>query len=193
MTKPVKELDWIAMGERIKARLFRKFGWIEQDELLGVALLGIAKADKMYKHKHAGSNRRAWIYTKGFYLAVDELRRVHGALRSHETRPPKTFQGSAFRNSDGEAILFAANSCVGVPQEQYVPTSCREWLRGLSAKERRVLILRYDEGLLFEEIAQMSGTSEAGACLIARKAIERLRALRAIEFAAGERSPLSCV
>ena len=190
MTKPAKELDWPVIGKRIAARLARKFPCIEWDELVGVAMLGAAGANDQYERKHAGSSRLAYIHTKGYFLAIDDLRANHDAVRgqyAHRPRP-KTILGSAFRNADGKPIPFAANECLNVPQEQYVLTSCKEWLRGLTQREQCILLLRFDEGLEYTEIGERVGLSANYSCRITHTAMKKLKCWRAKEYKAGERS-----
>jgi len=190
MTKPAKDLDWLLIGKHIAARLARKWPCIEWSELMGVAMLGAARANDQYEHKHPGSSRIAWIYTKGYYLAIDDLRVNHGALRGRQgNKPqPKTILGSSFRDADDEPIPFAANECLGVPQEQYVPTGCGEWLRGLTDRERHIFLLQFDEGLGYAEIGAVVGLSASRICQIIAVARKKLKVMRAGEFAAGERS-----
>lgn len=185
-----KEPDWLRIGKCIAARLRRKWPWIEKDELLGCAMLGAVQANDVYEQKFIGSSRLAWIHTKGFYLAVDELRAHHGIVRNDPRykKRPAMIQGSALRVNDGEEILFAEHSCMGVPQEHYVRTSCREWLRGLSDREKQVLTLRFDEGMCNGDIGHLIGLSESRASQIGTGAMRKLRRTRAKEFAAGERS-----
>jgi len=185
-----KELDWLRIGKCIAARLRRKWPWIEKDELLGCAMLGAVQANDVYEQKFIGSSRLAWVHTKGFYLAVDELRAHHGIVRNDPRykKRPATMQGSALRGDDGEEILFAEHSCMGVPQEHYVRTSCREWLRGLSDREKRVLVLHFDEDMMLKTIGKLMGINKNAVSWIKKEALTKLRRTRAREFAAGERS-----
>jgi len=190
MTKQAKELDWIKIGKRIAAKLRRRFDWIEDDELLGVALLAAVQANEKYVVKHKGWIRQAWIYTKGGYLAYDALRARHGVRRVGAPARPKVKQGSAlgWDSIDNEPCTFAEHECVGVEQECYVSTSCREWLGGLSEMEKRVMILYFDEDMTYTEIGEMFDRTDSWTGIIIRAALAKLRRTRKGAFEAGERS-----
>jgi len=210
MTKR-KELDWLAIGKQIADTLKRRYVWIERNELMGVALLGVAKASRMYVKKHPESTLKGWILWKGYRLAVDELRTTGTIARPGRARRPTVFQGSALCDNEGDTMpgrvrrstvfqgsalcdnegdmmLFAEQYCMGVAQEQYVPTSCREWLRGLTAGETRIMIWRFDENMSFREIGELIDRTESVAYCIVKGALAKLRRWRREEFEAGERS-----
>ena len=183
-----KEPDWARITKLVYCRLRRKYHWVEEDELLSAAGLGVAEADARYAPRNPDSSRGAWLYLKGYYLALDGLRARGVTFRANRKPRPDVLQGSAITNSDGTEVPFAANECVGVPQECRFPTSCREWLRGLSPRERKILVLHYDEGMTYKNIGKIFDRSEARICQIATVAIQKLRRMRAIEYARGERS-----
>ena len=183
MTKR-KELDWLAIGKQIADALKRRYVWIERNELMGVALFGVAKANHMYVKKHPGSVRKGWILWKGYRLAVDELRTT-GVIVRPEIRQPAIYQGSG---DCDEGILFAEQDYMRVEQEQYVSTSCKEWLRGLTARETRIMIWRFDEDMSFREIGELIDRTESCAYCIVKGALAKLRRWRREEFEAGERS-----
>jgi len=184
-----QEPDWTQIGKNITRRLQIRYSWIETDELMGCAMLGAAMADAAYKPGR-GASRTTWATLKGYYNAIDELRRHHGVIRPHEPSPPVILQGSAMSMEDRnkDPMLFAAHECLGVPQEQYVGTSCEEWLRGLTDKQRQVLRLRHDEGLSPPEIADRMGIKLAAVFWCQRKALDNLRVWRQREYEAGERT-----
>jgi len=187
-----QQLNWLHIGKYIAGRLCRSYPWIEFDELMSVGIMAAWQADQKYVKHHSESSRLAWACWKGRLLAIDELRRTHGAIRTGGEKPPFVFQGSAMleRFKDGivKPISFAAHSCVGVPQEHYVGTSCREWLRGLSARDQEIVRLRFDEDLTMRAVGERVGLSEPRVSQIMKLALSNLREWRAEEYEAGERS-----
>jgi len=169
------------------------FGWIEFDDLVSASLQAVVRANESFDPEK-NANRLGYIYTIGYFRAIDILRAEHSASRrdkipAWKRREVKVVaEASLPCSDDGEPLQLELLRGAGVPQEQYLKTSCREWLRGLRAREREILILHFDEGLTFIEIGKRLGTSAAGVYICARRAVERLRVTRKKEFESGERS-----
>jgi RNA polymerase sigma factor (sigma-70 family) len=117
------------------------------------AVEGLARAYLRWGELSRAAHRDAWVLRVTANAAYDQLRRQ---VRSRRVQPAETVGGD---------VTHAVEL-----RETLVPL-----LRGLSRRQREVVILSYMVGLSQEEIADLIGCSVGSVKVHARRGIERLR------------------
>lgn len=172
-TNGPQDANW-PLSMLVARRLKRRYPWVELDDLLGYAALGLAGAAEQYQPGR-GIDFRQYVILKASYLAVDEMRRTQVLRR--RGRPGGKVPVSLGR-SFGED---------GASQEPHDPTAeaamrqleardfCAAVLRRLRGQERRLLMMYYFDKLTFREIADVLKISECAVCLRHKSILARIR------------------
>jgi RNA polymerase sigma factor (sigma-70 family) len=92
-------IDWMNLVDRITKKLRKKFNWIERDELFSVALLSVAEAEVTYK-SHLGVSMNSYLYTKGFFKAIDRMRHEGLIFRGDSDSAKSIGEAKTYNNFD---------------------------------------------------------------------------------------------
>ncbi|MCC6751706.1 MAG: RNA polymerase sigma factor [Deltaproteobacteria bacterium] len=152
------------LGPRVHGFFLRRFGSpAVADDLMQLTFLKVHRARAEYR---TGEPVRPWVFTIAARVRVDELRRrgrrpERTGVADLEPRidpadPPQLDAATALEHAEKAAQVRAA-------------------LEGLPESQRVVVHLHRYEGMTFDEIAKLLGTTEGAVKLRAFRAYEQLR------------------
>ena len=151
------------LAPRVHGFFVRRFGDISlADDLLQVTFMKIHRARSDYR---TGAPLRPWVFTIAARVGLDEFRR-------RRRRPEDSEEASQQRADRERAAERAGHDPVESAQ---ISEQVRAALAELPDSQRVVVLLHRYEGLTFEQIGGVLGTTEGAVKLRAFRAYERLR------------------
>ena len=158
-------IDYLNLTDILTRRLKRRMPWIDTDELYSVALLAITRAHEKFDTRRKASYK-TFCLTKGYFLALDELRSSHEIIRTlNPTRDDigraktfsiaeiSSFYGDTLHHSNKEFRLdLEAPPC---RNEMIERENLLRWLKGLSKKEIELICWVYIDEMTHSEIGQI--------------------------------------
>lgn len=159
--------DQLTLVPKIARRLKRWYDWVGLDDLMSYAYIGLVLASDKYCPER-GVPFEVFAFRKATYEAIDEMRKDRVLRRASAAPLP------ALRELH-EGIPDKPNSGGLATVEQR--EICGILLSRIRERDRRLLLLRYKDGMTFKEISEVLGISESGACLRHRALMKRLRAM----------------
>jgi RNA polymerase sigma factor (sigma-70 family) len=156
----------IPLAENIARRLYRRYRWVEPDDLGSYAYLGVTLAARTFDPKRGVPFER-FACTKAMYLAIDEmrkdgvLRRADAAHHSQDTTVQEVEMSDPAADRDSE-IMEAREFC-------------EQMFHRLDQPGQELLTMVYAEKLTYREISRVLGVSESAVCLRHKAILEKLR------------------
>lgn len=172
--------DHLPVVQRIAARLKRRYPWVESEDLYGYASLGLALAASAYEPDRSIPFSH-FAFSKGTYLAVDEMRKSRVLRRGDRSRPPYIYSSStAWATSETARTDPVDAGWEKAWDQMEAKDHCESLLRGTSSRDRRLLMMYYGEGLTFKEVGDILGISESAVSFRHAAVMRRLRRLMRI-------------
>jgi RNA polymerase sigma factor (sigma-70 family) len=156
----------LPLAENIARRLYRRYRWVDPEDLGGYAYLGVTLAARTFDPKRGVPFER-FACTKAMYLAIDEmrkdgvLRRADAAHHSQDTTVQEVEMPDPA--ADRAAELMEAREF------------CEQMFHRLDQAGQELLTMVYAEKLTYREISQVLGISESAICLRHKALLEKLR------------------
>lgn len=156
----------LPLAENIARRLYRRYRWVDLEDLGSYAYLGVTLAARTFDPKRGVPFER-FACTKAMYLAIDEMRKdgvLHRADAVHHSQDT-TVQEVEMPDTaaDRAAELMEAREF------------CEEMFHCLDQAGRQLLTMVYAEKLTYREISRVLGVSESAVCLRHKAILEKLR------------------
>jgi RNA polymerase sigma factor (sigma-70 family) len=159
--------EHVPLARQIASRLARRYHWINSDDLMSYANLGLVLASRLWDADR-GLPFNRFASRKALYLAVDEMRK-DGLLTRADAK-----QSNTPEHLDPEWDIPDPTS----PKRQGRLEDrelCGVLLRALNSRQRELLMMIYSEEMTYKEIAAVYDISESAVCLRHKSALERLR------------------
>lgn len=164
---------------------------VEYSDLYQVGAIGLQKAAESWDpNRHVlfstYAPRRIWGEMQDFLRGCDHLSRTHRRDVGKEGGPHLTSIHRPIRTDKDDDLGFY----FGEEQESPVDSTdeCRKLLRGLTRRERLVMLLYHVEGLAMSQVGRAIGVSESMISQIHTNVLARLRAGKGAESIRHERS-----
>lgn len=154
------------LAQNIARRLFRRYRWVDQDDLSSYAYLGVTLAARAYDPDR-GIPFARYACTKAMFLAIDEMRK-DGVLRRADAT--NRFQDVAIQ--DREMPDPAADRAVELMETREF---CEQLFRRLDEAGQALLTMIYADKLTYREISQVLKISESAVCLRHKAVLDKLR------------------
>ncbi len=154
----------LALVRKVAARLQRRFGWLDADELASYAYLGLRKAARDYDPTRS-ADFGAFASVKGMYLAIDEMRRDGLVRRPDSQQTPAGPIEGELPDPDGEDAL----------RDLVNRDTAEALLAALPQEDRDLLMMYYGQGMTLREIGQVRGVTEAAVCVRHQQLLAKLR------------------
>jgi len=168
--------QYLPLARGIARRLQRRYRWVDADELYSYALWGLTLAARAYQPDRSVSFA-TFAATKGMFLAIDAMRREQVVRRKRDVDLPRSVCMSQLSTGAGEQALEPVGAKPGQSELTERKDFVQTMLRGLKTDDRRLLLLRYADGLRFKEIAGVMNRCEATICYRHKTLMTRLRRL----------------
>jgi RNA polymerase sigma factor (sigma-70 family) len=166
--------EMLEIGRSVAHRLNNVYSWIEFNELVGVAVLAVVRANKLYDPSRSDS-RRAYMYSKGYRLSIDDLRKNHDVHKAGRVSTVQVISESSLKSEDVGLIR-------NMSYIQPIFTDCGEWLRDLKPRDQVILKSRYEKGLSWREIGDSLGVTKSLISKLKTGALAELKKTRQEEF-----------
>ncbi len=177
---PVSQLaeQHMDIARTVTCRLKRHFSWIDMDDLRSYSLWGLTRAAGVYMPER-GTPFINFASKKAFFFAIDAMREDK-VLRRKSTST-KTVKPQRFSLEDRCELSDLADDHTGREALRMEMRDLLAHLMGrLDVEDRRLLLLRYVDGLTFKEIAKIYDRTEPAICLRNKALISKLRRLAKI-------------
>lgn len=156
----------LPLAENIAKRLYRRYRWVEPDDLGSYAYLGVTLAARTFDPKR-GIPFERFACTKAMYLAIDEMRK-DGVLRRADAL--RHSQDTSFQ--EVEMPDPAADRASELLEAREF---CQEMFHCLDKPGQQLLAMVYADKLTYREISDVLGVSESAVCLRHKAILEKLR------------------
>ena len=152
------------LGPVVHGFFIRRFGDVViADDLLQVTFMKLHRARATYQE---GAPVRPWLFTIAARVRLDELRKRG---RNAEDANSEQIEQYARKGEDGDYVSGDTF------EKRDVTEKVRHALADLPESQRVVIILHRYEGMTFDEIGKVLGTTEGAIKLRAFRAYEQLR------------------
>ena len=165
----------VPLAHAIAARLKRRYGWVDLDDLYSYSLLGLTTAARAWQPDR-GLSFGAFARHKAMYVAVDEMRHDRLLRRESATGIRQILPSQGAGDSAPEwdpADPRASDALRDVDTRDMLGSV----LRCLPPEDRHLLEMYYADGMTFEEIAQVVGVTQSTVCVRHKGLLARLRRL----------------
>ena len=170
-----RQKQCLDIARRTAHRLRRKFPWIPADDLYSYALFGIVRAASNYQPDRQVPFA-VFASRKCLYVAMDEMRRDGFITRGDRPARPRIQSLEATLNSgSNQWTSLCDRSTDRTARRMETREWCAKMLSRLKRDDRRLLMLRYSNGLCFREIGAVLGISESTVCFRHKAILRRLR------------------
>jgi RNA polymerase sigma factor (sigma-70 family) len=168
-----EEHDILPMAQKVAGYLRRKVGWIEWDDLVGYAAVGIVIAANEYIE--GGMDRGKFMRCRAANRAMDLMRqdRVIDRSTTQHCNPVTASLDAEFSGGDAYTTIFGEDSpdYAAVDDADMVETI----LSDLSQRDRLIVCYHYGLGLSLSVIAEILGCTESAVGQRERRALTKLR------------------
>lgn len=166
-----REYAWLARTIALRAAC----SWEDREELIGDAMLGLAKAIRGYdpaRERYDGASFKAYARTRILGAIIDGRRQRDpvGRQRRHELLAGATPMS---HEQDTVRLEHAPHAADEPDLDQRI--DLKDAIAQLPARERLIIILHDLEGVHLAELGRLLGVNESRVSQIARQARDRLR------------------
>lgn len=174
----------VAVNAVVK-RLIRKFSFIERDELVASANVGVAVALRGFDSgKGKRSDFTKWLLYNGYYKAIDDLRERGLAQRTAYKHKKPVLRPLVARGADLPLIESDSGHVRSLEETledrstetiQQRRAGIRQFFNGMSVKDKTLLLMYYADGMTMKQIATAFGVSESAISLRHKRVIRYMR------------------
>lgn len=156
----------LPLAENIARRLYRRYRWVDPEDLGSYAYLGVTLAARTFDPDRGVPFER-FACTKAMYLAIDEMRKDGVLRRADATRHNQDNSVQEVEMPDPAADRAA--------ELMEAREFCEQMYHRLDPSGRKLLTMVYAEKLTYREISDVLGISESAVCLRHKAILEKLR------------------
>lgn len=144
----------------IANRLARNYHWLEKDDMLSLAWIGVNEAVKTYDETR-GTKLSTWLSTTGYFKAVDEMRSVKTLRKKAQGPGLKFVHISTIEGTDNEDGFNVENLLQYQPDP--VEDYPKEFFKNLpvTIDERLLLKMYYIDNISMAQIGLRFGQTES--------------------------------